>query len=160
MPSPKDVPGRRPLWHEVPPWIDPDESEYFVTICCRLRGVNQLCRPEVVDVLLTSARFYGEQRKWFLAPFLVMPDHVHMLASFARAYKIEAVISAWKRYTATKAGVQWQDRFFEHRLRSNESAEEKCNYILNNPLRAGLVEEASAWPYVLRMDRESQGQNK
>ena len=81
-----------------------------------------------------------------------MPDHVHMLASFARNYKIEAVVSAWKRYTATKTGVVWQDRFFGHRLRSHESAEEKCQYILNNPVRAGLVEDASLWPYVIRMD--------
>ncbi len=160
MPLQNDVIGRRPLGHDVPPWIDPDASEYFITICCRRRGTNQLCLPGVSEVLLSSAWFYFEQHKWFLAPLLLMPDHLHMLASFSTEYRIEEVVSVWKRYTARKAGVEWQDRFFEHRLRSNESTQEKCDYILQNPVRAGLVEKASDWPYLLRMDHETQRKQK
>ena len=81
--NPLEKPASRKLLdHEVPPWIDPDASEYFVTICCRPRGPNQLCQPEVAKTLLAAARFYSERHKWFLAPFLLMPDHVHVLASF------------------------------------------------------------------------------
>ena len=86
-----DIPGRKPLWHEVPSWVDPDEGEYFITICCGQRGTNQLCLPNVSDVMLSSARFYYEQRKWFLTPFILMPDHVHMLASFARGQRLEKI---------------------------------------------------------------------
>ena len=39
-------------------------------------------------------------------------------------------------------------RFFEHRLRKEESFREKADYILANPVRAGLVERAEDWPYV------------
>ena len=85
-----------------------------------------------------------------------MPDHGHMLACFPRAYRMETVTSAWKRYTAAKAGIAWQDRFFEHRLRSHESAEEKCRYTLNNPVRAGLVVAAASWPHVLFTDPAQQ----
>ncbi len=152
MSTPEKSAGRRPLGHEVPPWIDPDASEYFVTICSQPRGINQLCQPVVAEALLASARFYSEQRKWFLAPFLLMPDHVHMLACFPRACRMETVISAWKRYTAIKLGIEWQNRFFDHRLRSNESAEEKCRYILTNPVRAGLVEDAASWPHMMCTD--------
>lgn len=48
---------------------------------------------------------------------------------------------------ATKYGIQWQDGFFDHRLRTDESAAEKGNYIRMNPVRAGLVENPEAWPY-------------
>jgi len=33
----------------------------------------------------------------------------------------------------------WQDGFFDHLLRSDESYGEKWNYVLQNPVRAGLV---------------------
>jgi hypothetical protein len=42
-----------------------------------------------------------------------------------------------------------QEGFFDHRIRSNESAEEKRQYILMNPVRAGLVARPEDWPYVL-----------
>jgi len=40
-----------------------------------------------------------------------------------------------------------QKDFFEHRLRSDESAQEKSDYILVNPVRAGLVPKPEDWPY-------------
>ena len=57
-------------------------------------------------------------------------------------------MAAWKRWLATRHSIVWQDGFFDHRLRSLESAVEKANYIRLNPVRAGLVEHASDWPYV------------
>lgn len=145
-------PGRKPVSHDVPPWVDPEASDYFVTICCRERGTNQLCLPAVIELLLSSARFYYDQRKWFPSLFLLMPDHVHMLVGFGREYQMENVISAWKRYACKMAGVQWQYRFFEHRLRSEKNVQEKAEYILQNPVRAGLVQDISSWPHWLTVD--------
>jgi hypothetical protein len=45
-----------------------------------------------------------------------------------------------------------QRNFFEHRLRSEESVQEKAAYILQNPVRAGLVAEGCAWLFTLRLD--------
>jgi putative transposase len=36
---------------------------------------------------------------------------------------------------------------FDHVLRSDESYDEKWNYVKENPVRAGLVQIASEWPY-------------
>ena len=103
--------------------------------------------------MFESARFYHAQHKWFPALLLLMPDHLHMLVSFGRGPAITKIIAAWKRYAATKHGVVWQDGFFEHRLRAEESIEEKGRYILQNPVRAGLVCEAAEWPWVLMLDQ-------
>ena len=46
--------------------------------------------------------------------------------------------------------------FFDHVLRSDESYSEKWNYVRNNPVRAGLVQNADDWPYageIIRIDR-------
>ena len=61
------------------------------------------------------------------------------------------MVEAWKRYAATKLGIVWQRGFFEHRLRSNESVEEEAEYFRQNPVRAGLVESAAEWPFLLEL---------
>ncbi len=60
------------------------------------------------------------------------------------------VVTAWKRYAATHHGINWQRGFFEHRLRAEESIEEKAGYIMQNPVRAGLAADGSSWPHVFR----------
>ena len=138
--------------HHVPSWVDPETSDYFITICCQRRGVNQLCLPGVGDALLSAARVYHQQRKWFPAVLLLMPDHLHMLVGFGREHEMTKVVSDWKRYTARQHKIAWQRDFFEHRLRSTESVKEKAAYILQNPVRGGLAREEAEWPFVLMLD--------
>lgn len=127
-------------------------SEYFITICCKRRGENQLCFPGTGDALIAAARFYSDRKEWFPSLFLLMPDHVHMIVSFGREHRIEAMVSAWKRYVSAKHGIIWQQGFFEHRLRQHESAQEKFEYIRQNPVRAGLVDDPVKWPFAFVMD--------
>ena len=54
----KQQTGRKIILHDVPPWVDLYASAYFVTVCCKQRGTNQLCTPSVGPALLDSARFY------------------------------------------------------------------------------------------------------
>ena len=145
-----DVSGRKAFDHAVPLWIDPDARDFFVTICCQQRGTNQLCTPEVGPALLATVRFHHKQQKWLPSVFLLMPDHIHMIVSFARGQTVENTVCAWKRYTATRHGIEWQRDFFDHRLRSAASFYDKEHYILQNPVRAGLVEDATQWPFVWR----------
>jgi hypothetical protein len=38
--------------------------------------------------------------------------------------------------------------FFDHRLRDDEQFNLKADYILHNPVRAGLVTKVEDWPYL------------
>ena len=51
----------------------------------------------------------------------------------------------WKRHRRDE--WDWQSRGFHHRLRSDESWEEKWNYMRQNPVRAGLVAAVEDWPW-------------
>ena len=80
---------------------------------------------------------------------LLMPDHVHFITSFPeREKRMNIVVSKWKEWTAKSLGIEWQRDFFEHRLRHDESFDEKAEYIRRNPLRAGLVKHSENWPYL------------
>ena len=100
-------------------------------------------------MLFEAVRFYERQHKWFVHLLVLMPDHLHFLVGFAMDTKIKELIASWKRYTSTRAKIQWQRDFFDHRLRGEESWSEKAEYILQNPVRANLVRNADDWPFVL-----------
>jgi putative transposase len=77
-----------------------------------------------------------------------MPDHMHLLASFPQEESMHRVVAAWKHYITGQASVKWQRDFFDHRLRSDESFDEKAAYIRKNPVRAKLVAHESDWPCI------------
>jgi len=39
------------------------------------------------------------------------------------------------------SGPVWEEESFDHVLRSDESLKEKCEYIHQNPVKAGLVQK-------------------
>jgi len=145
------LPTRKTLPHE-PPLSLPDGAVWFITICCRKRGRNQLADESTAAKLFSSALFFHQKGRWFIHLLLLMPDHLHALLSFPQHEQMTRVVRAWKKFQATDHGICWQRDFFDHRLRSDESFEGKRDYIRMNPIRAGLVSSAEDWPYVLAFD--------
>ena len=74
-----------------------------------------------------------------------------MLATFGPEASMEKIIRSWKRYTARHAGIHWQRDFFDHRLRDDENFKDKATYILDNPVRARLIEHSEDWPYQIQL---------
>jgi REP element-mobilizing transposase RayT len=146
--------SRHSLSHNVPLWVDPQKGVYFITINCQHKGLNQLTTPELGGPLLDTVKLRNDKALWFAHIFLLMPDHIHTLLSFPPSRNtVQQTVTSWKRWTARKMGIEWQRDFFEHRLRSDERWREKADYILANPVRKGLIAEASKWPYVFLPER-------
>jgi putative transposase len=124
-------------------------ATYFLTICCAEKGRNQLCTAENARAIFETAKMYDAREIWYLELMLLMPDHLHALIAIDGDASLSKIIGNFKRATSRFAGIHWQRNFFDHRLRNDESLEEKAAYIMNNPVRAGLVQESEAWPYVL-----------
>jgi putative transposase len=47
-------------------------------------------------------------------------------------------------------GLVWQEEFFDHVLRSNDSLAETVDYICQNPVRAGLVKAEGEYRWLWR----------
>ncbi len=143
------APDRAKLPHDVPLWVDPSRAYYFITISCKKRRKNQLAHPAVANAILDTVKFRNAQGIWYARLVMLMPDHVHLLILFPETEKrVQTIVSKWKEWTAKTLKVSWQRDFFEHRLRKEESLREKADYVVANPVRAGLVEKAEDWPYV------------
>ncbi len=143
------LPRRKWLGHSVPAWVD--HGVFFVTINCQSRGANLLAVEPVAGTIRDASLFYHGTR-WWIHLWLVMPDHLHTLLSFPKGESMVKVVSDWKRFVSRKTGMKWQKGFFDHRLRADESYEEKAHYIRMNPVREKLVANPNEWPYVWSFD--------
>jgi putative transposase len=144
IPSPH--PTRRSLPHAVPSWIE-REATYLLTVCAAPRHRDQLCRPPVPAEIRRWLELHDERANWRWMACVVMPDHVHVLATIPPTTSIPAVVTPWKRYLARVHGIRWQRDFHERRLRSDQHFETKRDYLRQNPVRAGLVNSPGEWPY-------------
>ena len=139
---------RKVLPHRPPLRIDTSREVWFITINTQPRGKNQLATAERWAELKESVEHRQQRGIWWPHLFLAMPDHCHALFSFpVGSPAMEKTIADWKHWIAFRTGVAWQRGFFDHRLRHNESFEEKASYIRNNPVRANLAINAEEWPY-------------
>jgi putative transposase len=147
LPTVQMLPQRKHLFHTPPSWVKSGEI-FFITICCAGRKVNQLARDDVFISMTNALDHYIRAAKLWSHLFLAMPDHLHALMSFPSDERMDKVLRDWKRFIAKQTGVVWQDGFFDHRLRNEESFKEKAHYIRTNPVREDLVAEPEAWKYV------------
>ncbi len=88
-----------------------------------------------------------------------MPNHVHLvckpLANANGNYQAtSAIMHSLKLYTAHRAnrvlgrdGHFWQHENYDHVVRDEMEYQRITAYVLNNPVKAGLVERAEDWSW-------------
>lgn len=78
-----------------------------------------------------------------------MPDHAHALLSFPPDRQMSRVIGGWKSWHARNSGIDWQDNYFDHRIRSDDEFQQKAAYIRRNPVAKGLCQRSEDWPWIV-----------
>jgi len=91
-----------------------------------------------------------------------MPDHVHLIYSPLRRKdgwnnSLPEIMKIIKGRSArlinralSRKGPVWQEEFFDHVLRSNDSLVDRVDYVCQNPVRAGLVTTEANYPWIWR----------
>jgi len=107
-------------------------------------GSCVLRRPELAKIVGDAIRFFDDER-YDLDRFIVMPNHVHVLAQFRPGYDLDTVSQSWMRFTARQinkhlgtTGALWQAEPFDHIIRSPEQFVYLQKYISDNPQKAQL----------------------
>jgi putative transposase len=119
----------------------------FLTVCTKDRRpllANQQMHAALRDAWVAAGN-------WRVGRYVVLPNHIHLFCApgawLPPALKPWVVF--WKRLVALKtelAGI-WQEGFWDTQLRHHESYGAKWDYVQQNPVRHGLVRDASDWPY-------------
>ncbi len=129
---------------------------YFLTF--RTAGVHLPgpARNEVIASIL-----HEENSKYRLAAAVVMPDHVHLLLSPIQKedkdfYGLGELLKPLKGASARRInelsgnkGSVWQEEWFDRVVRNGEEFGEKLNYIINNPVKAGLAPRAEEYRWLV-----------
>jgi putative transposase len=107
-------------------------------------GACVLRRPELAHVVAESLRYFDGDR-YLLIDFVVMPNHVHVLAAFPSEEGMRKQCASWKHYTAVRLdqalGVQgkfWASDSYDHLVRGADQFDGLRRYIAENPRRAKL----------------------
>ena len=145
---------RVPEFPRLPPrlrWIFAHNPLFFVTFCTYERRKLLASNP-------VHAAFVGfaEQAYWVhkiaVGRYVVMPDHVHLFVRGPDDFQLGPWVGMLKQALAKHTALAgtspiWQRGFFDHVLRKDESYGDKWNYVRENPVRAGFVNDPDEWRY-------------
>jgi type I restriction enzyme R subunit len=107
-------------------------------------GACALRRPELAVIVANSLKHFDADR-YVLFDFVVMPNHVHLLAAFPDESAMLTQCESWKHYTAVqinralgRKGRFWEQDGFDHLVRTQAQFEALRRYIADNPSKAHL----------------------
>ena len=129
-------------------------SVYFLTICTANKQ-RLFFDDRIANIIVDQLKFRRRANEIRLFCYCIMPDHLHLLLSLGESYgkTLPNWISAFKRNSARSINEivsikeLWQRNFYDHVIRKDESLLKIGEYILNNPVRKGIVMEWKEYPY-------------
>ena len=117
-------------------------------------GDRLFAKRDLVDAALLEIRRTAGDEGFALLAYCFMPGHLHLLVEgeressdlrrFARLSKQRV---SYVHRTQFRIATTWQDGYFERVLRAEEATEVVVRYVLDNPVRAGLVTLAEDYPF-------------
>jgi REP element-mobilizing transposase RayT len=149
------------------------ESPFPHFLTCTVVGwLPVFTRPETVQIVLDSWRFLQDQDRMVLLGYVILENHLHFIAA---AEDLPKEVADFKSYTARRIIDHLNDRYVEtlldglryHKARhkgdrefqlwqegshpkaieTEEMLRQKLEYIHNNPVKRGYVEDPTHWRY-------------
>ena len=134
-------------------FLSPTQPTIVLLNVCTHQRSPWLAQPVVDEIL---KRVWGEALAWLVGRYVLMPDHLHLFcAPGAQPAPLDRWVSYWKRLFTLQAlnpTWRWQVGHWDTRLRRREGYEQRWQYVLQNPVRRGLVARAEDWPYPRRAE--------
>jgi putative transposase len=144
---------------------------HFMT-CTIVNWLPLLSRPPIAQIVLDSWRFLQENQRIELYAYVIMENHVHLIAA---ANDLTKEMGDFKSFTArqivdwlqdrhardvldqlacqklahkTDRQFQvWQEGSHPEMIQGEEMMRQKAEYIHDNPVRRGYVDEPIHWRY-------------
>ena len=121
-------------------------------------GEKYLSNPQIADLIAESLH-YRDGKVYDLEAFCIMSNHVHLVGTpledgDGKYYSLSKIMHSLKRYTAhesnlilSRTGPFWQHENYDHFIRDAAELERIIKYVLNNPVKAGLVNDWTDWKW-------------
>jgi putative transposase len=128
-------------------------GEVVVAITARTEHGRPIFRNRVIVATFTTILEHCARTNGCLVPvYCFMPEHLHILIKGMSppANTWNAMIQFKQRtgyWFRKHSRADWQKDFFDRILRRDDSFAKQVEYIINNPVRRGLVENWDDYPY-------------
>jgi len=144
---------------------------HFIT-CTILHWIPIFTNKDSVDIVINSLKYLQKSDNLKIYSYVILENHLHLIAS---SNDISKTIKKFKSFTAKellkllkeknvktildqlafykkahKIHTQyqvWQEGFAPKLIQSEKMMIEKIEYIHNNPVKRGYIEEAHHWRY-------------
>jgi REP element-mobilizing transposase RayT len=139
------------------PHLQRDYTPHFITFCTKFRRTL----PDWARDIVLNCCMHDHERRYRLRVAAVMPDHVHVVLTPSVDESRRTIISlveimramkgASARAINQKSGKHeaiWQEESFDRVIRSSENLDAKIAYILENPVRSGLVSDWREYKWI------------
>ena len=124
-------------------------SDLTLFVTTRLNTKRAILSGEdAAQLVLDILSFYRRRGDIEVYGFVVMPDHVHLVVKVLSPLTLPRWMNRFKSYIARQLGKGsiWQRGCWSEVVPSIPFLEEKLLYIHENPVRAGLVQDAADYP--------------
>lgn len=142
--------------------------EFYTATCLNWQPLLQEDSSKII--IMDSLKFLVEDKRIWLYAFVIMPNHIHLLWNKQEAYIEKNVQRRFMTYTAQQLKFKlldsnspqlnnykstqhdreyhfWERRPFRARMYNRGVAEQKLNYIHQNPVKAGLCKYAEEYEF-------------
>ena len=149
-----------------------DETAQHLLTCTVLNWMPLFTRPQTSDIILEALRHRQEQDSWKVYGYVILENHMHMIVQTGN---LSVGLPRFKSFTARKLIDHLTKRHADHLLRqlaffrkehkqdrdyqlweegshpqmieSEDVLRQKLEYIHQNPVKRGYVDEAEHWRY-------------
>lgn len=103
---------------------------------------------------LALTRHAARRHRWELLVYCLMTNHFHFvvraqLESLSRGmHLLNARYAQGFNHRHVRVGHLFQGRFYSGYVDGEEALGKVCDYVLDNPIRAGICERRADWPWL------------
>lgn len=126
---------------------------YFITICTYNKS-DILTKNGIADIIIDSLKWFIDTSNIIFLGFVIMPDHFHWAFALEEGYALDNIVRRYKTFTGKRIKELlyskikiWQNGYYDHLLRDMKDFKVKLNYMHNNPVRKGIVNNPEEYLY-------------
>ncbi|TCS35191.1 REP-associated tyrosine transposase [Reinekea marinisedimentorum] len=129
-----------------------DRGEYFITFVCTDR-IRYFSDHSAAHIFCQQLKLNEQSHGCVWLAWVLMPNHFHGLLQLGPSTLGKAVghlkgLSAKRINEKTgRNRALWQSAYFDRAIRAEEDRIAIARYIVANPIRSGLVNDLSHYPY-------------
>ena len=150
-----------------------ENTTHFLTITI-IEWIDIFTKPQYSQIIVNSLKYCQKNKGLLLYEFVIMTNHLHLIARAKEKYKLSQIISDFKKHTTREILKElekdnrkyilnliknsfskkkdyknqiWQRENYPEPIINEKFLNEKVKYIYNNPLKKEYVAKQEDWFY-------------